>query len=100
MLLVCVRLSNVSFIPNFGTKVFSATLISIIPSTFPSKHFGAMLLPTSDLGDTVRSQARAFGICDEKNGAGTGCSPVIQFPLSVSFHQCSILIHTTTTDAV
>jgi hypothetical protein len=26
--------------------------------------------------------------------------PVLQFPLSVSFHQCSILIHTSTTNAV
>ena len=26
--------------------------------------------------------------------------PVLQFPLSVSFHQCSILIHLSTTDAV
>jgi hypothetical protein len=26
--------------------------------------------------------------------------PVLQFPLSVSFHQCSILIHSSTTDAV
>jgi hypothetical protein len=26
--------------------------------------------------------------------------PVLQFPLSVSFHQCSILIHPSTTDAV
>jgi len=26
--------------------------------------------------------------------------PVLQFPLSVSFHQCSILIHSSTTDAI
>jgi hypothetical protein len=26
--------------------------------------------------------------------------PVLQFPLSVSFHQCSVLIHSSTTDAV
>src|SRR5215470_5789431 len=26
--------------------------------------------------------------------------PVLQFPLSVSFHRCSILIHSCTTDAV
>jgi len=29
-----------------------------------------------------------------------GFLPVLQFPLSVSFHQCSILIHSSTTEAV
>ena len=66
MFLVCVRLSNVSLISNFVTKFFSATLIFIILSTFPSKNFGAMLWPTSDRGDTVRCQASVFGICDGK----------------------------------
>ena len=28
------------------------------------------------------------------------CLPALQFPLSISFHQCSILIHSSTTNAV
>jgi hypothetical protein len=59
----------------------------------------------------VCSQASTREICGGQGGSGTGSStttsvspvflPVHQFPLSVSFHQCSILIHSyTATHAV
>lgn len=43
MFLVFVRLSNVCCIAHCWTKIFSAPLLSIVPSTFPSKHFGAIM---------------------------------------------------------
>ena len=41
----------------------------------------------------VRSQASAIDIYDAQSVLGNAFRPPLQFPLSVSFHQCSILIH-------
>jgi hypothetical protein len=44
----------------------------------------------------IRSQACPCG----QSGTVAGFSQYFSFPLSVSFHQCSILIHSSTTDSV
>ena len=47
-----------------------------------------------------RSQVSAFEIYNAQRALGNVFLRVLQFPQSVSFHQCSILIHSSTTDAV
>jgi hypothetical protein len=51
---------------------------------------------TSDAED--QSQAGPSGIYGGQSCIGTSISPNICFMLSVSFHQCSILIHSTVKD--
>ena len=48
----------------------------------------------------VRFGAGHFRLTVDKVALGQLFLRVFQFPLSVSFHQCSILIHSSTTDAV
>jgi hypothetical protein len=49
----------------------------------------------------VQFQDNACGICDGQHGTGTGFfSEYFGFPLSLSFHLCIILIHSSVTDAI
>jgi hypothetical protein len=48
----------------------------------------------------VRFQVSPCEICGRQRYTGTGFFPVLQLPLSISFHQCSTLIHSSTTDAI
>jgi len=48
----------------------------------------------------VRFQVSPCEIYGRQRYTGTGFFPVLQFPLSISFHKCSIHIHSSTTDAI
>jgi len=49
----------------------------------------------------VAQASPTTGICGGQSDTGTGFSPIILlFPLSVPFHQCTVLLHSSATDAV
>jgi hypothetical protein len=91
--------------------------ISVVPLTVPAKpsslslslslSFAPLVLkwPCNDsalvAGAQVWTQVSPCEICGGQGTTGTAPPPKdFSFPLSVSFHQCSILIHTSTTNAV
>jgi hypothetical protein len=75
-----------------GGKVF---FFIIYVSTFPG--FPATSRHNSGTGNAMSQPGSHDGFLVD---AAQLFLPVLQFPLSASFHQCSILIHSSTTDAV
>jgi hypothetical protein len=49
----------------------------------------------------VQTQASPHEICGQQSDTGTSCcSEYFNFPLSVLFHQCSIIIHSSITGII
>jgi len=75
---------------------FVSTLQLLLKDLAVSREVASKKLTTET---QVGSQASAFEIYDAQRALGNIFLPAIQIPQSVSIHQCSALIHPSTTHA-